>query len=504
VPVWVDVQRWEALERTWDAVEAMPSGTTRELEALCEAWEQVERQLADAAARLRLWDAADLRAVAYRLQLDRMIRDIEPRCAPHRERLLARLSAAPPALLTHGLRGVLATQQRRRWRNGQAVVPLVASLEETTRRWAELVAPCVAPRLAWEAARAGFDPVARRTAWDALVAAHRQVSPALEHLWEEQEALRSLLAQQAGLESIEALAAEEAGRGELHAAVASFCEAVRFHVRLPLLASQPPDPWARDRAWGAPGQTPPIEALAADCEEAARWIGGERMAQLARESLGWSDLELRGTKALGAMTLVRPVAMRPVVFMRPLEGFEDGPTLLHELGHALQVRSVPSRWWCLGPPLPLAAQEVCAMGMERIGARVLSRINGPHLAYWRGVSGWLEEQLDTLLCQLAARAAFERWMVHAPHSSSGMRQDVWAHMQRMFGPLEDEEGLPWTAEPTFFLRPFYALDYGLALLQVRQHLLPGPPSALARVMAANTAGTWGAWCEQLGWSASFL
>lgn len=503
VPAWVDVQRWESLERTWDAVEAMPSGTSRELEALCDAWEQVERQISDAAARLRLWDAADLRAVAYRLQLDRLLRDISPRCAPHRARLAARLLGASPGALTHGLRGVQAEQAQRRWRGGEAVVPLVASLEETTRRWSALMAPCVAPRLAWEQARTSFEPSRREAAWGALVEAHREVSPALEQLWEEQQALRALLAQQAGLEKVEALAAQEACRGEQHAAVASFCEAVRYHVRLPLLASEPPAAWARDRAWGAPMQTPPIEVLAADCVEATRRIGGERLAEQAREIMVWADIGARPTKAMGAMTLVRPVAMRPVVFVHPTGSFEDGPTLLHELGHALQATSVASRWWCIGPQLPLAAQEVCAMGMEHVGARILSGLPGPHQPYWRGVSGWLNHDLDTHLCQLAARSAFERWLHHSPQASSGLRQEVWTHMQRMFGPSDDEEGLPWTAEPTFFLRPFYSLDYGLALLQVRQHLLSSGASALLRVLAAPPVGSWSGWCEQMGWSASF-
>jgi hypothetical protein len=503
VPAWVDVQRWESLERVWAAVEAMPSGTPRELEALCDAWEQIERQLADAAARLRLWDAADRRAVAYRMQLDRLIRDIEPRCAPYRLRLADRLRSAPPRLLTHGLRGVAAAQQERRWRHAPAVVPLIASLEESQRRWAEISAACVPARLVWEAARTSFESDRREQAWQALVAAHWEVSPALEQLWEEQEALRLLLAQQAGLERVEALAAQEAGRAELVAAVASCCEAVRGQVRLPLMVDPPPAPWTRDRAWGAPGETPHIDALAADCVEAARIIGGERLAGQAAQLVEWGDLEARPNKALGAMTLVRPQSMRPVLFVHPLGRFEDGLMLLHELGHGLQLMNTAPRWWGIGPHMPLAAQEVCAMGFEHVGARILAMLPGPHQGYWRAVHGWQDTALDVALCRFAARAAFERWLYGAREASAGLRHEVWAHMQRMFGPQEDEEGLPWTAESTFFLRPFYALDYALALLQVRQHLTLAPPSALARVLAATPTGSWSAWCAQMGWSADF-
>lgn len=182
---------------------------------------------------------------------------------------------------------------------------------------------------------------------------------------------------------------------------------------------------------------------------------------------GHVDCENRPGKARGAFCEPLPSLGMPFVFTSPMGTQGDVGTLVHEMGHALQMyesRAQPSFDY-LEPPGDIAEVHAMSLGF----------LLRPHwdLLFGREAAERTRDRqiADALLvlpdCAMADH--FQHEVYARPNMTPADREALWRALRRRYTPWVDwgdldhlAAGAEWQLAPHFFQMPFYAIEYALA------------------------------------------
>ncbi len=201
------------------------------------------------------------------------------------------------------------------------------------------------------------------------------------------------------------------------------------------------------------------------------------------------DLENRPGKRGGAFCTTMPDRDEVRIFCNSTGTASDVRTLLHESGHAFQ--SWESRWVEaveLQSPT-LEACEIHSMGMEYLAYPYLnSFFEQEHERRFK--QAHLVEGMQ-FLCYACVVDGFQHQVYANPGMDAEQLVDAWRDLWAQFMAGEDwdgyhqELGTYWHHKLHIFTRPFYYIDYALALLcalQLWQLSIRDPAEALERYL----------------------
>lgn len=188
---------------------------------------------------------------------------------------------------------------------------------------------------------------------------------------------------------------------------------------------------------------------------------------------GLYDLDPRDGKVQGGFTMTLDGNRWPFVFGNRTGSADDVRLILHELGHAYQLRTSAlqrpraSDW--LGSA---ETAEVHAMSLELLAFPVLDDVFGPEVDE---VVRQSLVQAVAILPYTAAIDAFQHAVYAQPDASPDDRAQMWRDAENSFMPWRYEPDLPcvaagrqWHRQGHVFFAPFYYLDYALARVAALQ------------------------------------
>ena len=183
---------------------------------------------------------------------------------------------------------------------------------------------------------------------------------------------------------------------------------------------------------------------------------------------GLIDLENRPGKRGGAFCTSIPDRSEVRIFCNSTGSASDVLTLLHESGHAFQGWESQ---WIAANELRLPSLEACeihSMGMEYLAYPHLGIFFTPEHEY-RFKQGHLVEAMQ-FLCYACVVDGFQHAVYASPGMNAGQLADSWRDLWDQFmvgenwGDYREELGTYWHHKLHIFARPFYYIDYALALL----------------------------------------
>ncbi|MCB9693275.1 MAG: peptidase M3, partial [Alphaproteobacteria bacterium] len=190
---------------------------------------------------------------------------------------------------------------------------------------------------------------------------------------------------------------------------------------------------------------------------------------------GLLDLFARDGKAPGGFTTWFEGGEWPFVFMNAGGAASDVTTLVHEMGHAFQIRTsslvLPRHDERIGSA---ETSEVHSMSLELL---VHPHVGGLFASPDDAVAYRHQNLLDalTVLPYTAAIDAFQHDVYAHPDATPDERAGFWKDAERAFLPWRDEPDLPhvsdgrtWQRQGHVFFAPFYYLDYALARVMALQ------------------------------------
>lgn len=185
------------------------------------------------------------------------------------------------------------------------------------------------------------------------------------------------------------------------------------------------------------------------------------------------DLVAKKGKAGGGYCTVIPSYNTPFIFSNFIGTADDINVLTHEAGHAFQVY-MSRNHNLLEYKMPTAeACEINSIAME-----LLTR-------QWMGL--FFEEEQDkflylqlnsylTLLTQIATGDEFQHEIYANPDLSPAERCSIWRTIEKKYQGFKNysensflDQGTSWYDSYHIFVRPFYYIDYGLALVCALQY-----------------------------------
>ena len=193
-----------------------------------------------------------------------------------------------------------------------------------------------------------------------------------------------------------------------------------------------------------------------------------KMAPKAKLDDGLIDLENRPGKRGGAFCTSIPDRSEVRIFCNSTGSASDVLTLLHESGHAFQGWESQ---WIAANELRLPSLEACeihSMGMEYLAYPHLGIFFTPEHEY-RFKQGHLVEAMQ-FLCYACVVDGFQHAVYARPGMNAGQLADSWRDLWDQFmvgenwGDYREELGTYWHHKLHIFARPFYYIDYALALL----------------------------------------
>jgi len=188
--------------------------------------------------------------------------------------------------------------------------------------------------------------------------------------------------------------------------------------------------------------------------------------------LGLLDLSSRKGKAPGGFQLILFEVKLPFIFMNAVGTNRDLFTLLHEGGHAFHTFAASDQPIIDYQPAPMEFSEVASMAMENLSRE--------HLNVFYNDTDSARAQYEHfsknifLLPWIATVDAFQHWIYSHPDHSIEDRNTHWVELIERFNNGVDFSGYTqaikyrWHAQVHIFERPFYYIEYGVALLGALQ------------------------------------
>jgi len=449
----------------------------------------------------------------------RFVEHIEPRCEPRWQRLREKYVRSPAR---EGL-------DRRRYfvfdRSTQTAVELfreenVPLRTEDRTLYQRYQKICGAMTVEFEGREQTLQQMARylevpdrrvrREAWELIACRRAADHAAIEEIFDKMIALRSRIAQNAGLPDFrdyqfrayerfdygpdDCLAFHEAVERRVVPVWRELQERRRRRLGLETLR-----PWdlAVDPQRRAPLK--PFEQtseLTRKCSQIFHRLDPALGAQFdMMVKAGWLDLESRKGKAPGGCQLTFEESRHPFIFMNAAGMHRDVMTLLHEAGHAFHYLA------CRDQPLKpyrhagMEMAEVASMGMEMLAldhldvfyaGQDLVRARREHL-----------ESIVWLFTWVATIDAFQHWLYTHPGHTRQEREACWESLLERFGGIEDwtgyeeHRGRLWQKQLHLFGVPFYYIEYGIAqigALQLWRNARRNRKNALRRYREALALG----------------
>ncbi|MDB5100737.1 MAG: peptidase [Cyanobacteria bacterium RYN_339] len=448
-------------------------------------WNELKRWVDGETVRRRFREAQDTRDEAAR-EANRVVREaIDPLVEPHEAHLRAAFLAAAcrPAMAE-----ALGEQLFVRYQTAQdayepANIPLRVQEGQIVADYMRLLASASfdaggeALTLSQGTARlTDPDTGRRRAAWTGVVGWMEAHAEEFHGIYDRLTAVRHEMAGNLGEATFVPLAYRRMDRSDYGPAeVAAFREEIRTHV-VPVMA--------RLRAWQArelgvavvpaadveflPGVALPADVAPVDTQltKAQQLFDrlDPRMAAHFRRMVdrGLIDLPSRPGKATGAFCSNFEDTAEAAIFCNSTGGVIDVITLIHEMGHAIQVwESMPLPAMDLRWP-GMDAAEVLSMGLELLALPEMEVFFGQDVERFRRI------QLVTVLNRLPYMAvvdAFQHWVYEHPGHTHGAREAAWDDLWRQFMPGVDYQGqhrTRWMRQLHLFKYPFYYIDYALA------------------------------------------
>lgn len=331
----------------------------------------------------------------------------------------------------------------------------------------------------------------RQRAWEALDARRSQERQTINGIWERFLAIRTKIAEVAGMPDYRAYAWKQKFRFDyspedcrsFHAAIRQvFVPAAervyeRRKRRLGIEAIRPWDVYVDPR-----GVAPikPYETmdefktkLHAIFKNVDPEFGNYFQIMMDEDLL---DLESRKNKAPGGYSLGLHVAHRPFVFINNTHTPFDVQTMLHEGGHAFhEFERAHCHFYQRGEIyLPAEFAEVASMSMELLASPYKTKEHGGFYTDQEHARTMIEllEDIIIILPYIALVDAFQHWIYENPGLSSEASncEEKWGELwdQYMVGidysGLEDSKKTYWHRQGHIFGSPFYYVEYGLAQL----------------------------------------
>ena len=216
-----------------------------------------------------------------------------------------------------------------------------------------------------------------------------------------------------------------------------------------------------------------IEQLVNGCLEIFNRVDSELGANFKHMiDLGLLDLSSRRGKAPGGFQITLSEVKLPFIFMNAVGTNRDLFTLLHEGGHAFHTFAARNQPIIDYRPAPMEFSEVASMAMENLSREHLdvfyndadaARAQYEHLA-----------KNIFLLPWIATVDAFQHWMYSNPDHTNAERDKYWIELMQKYNDGINYTGYEhalkyrWHAQIHIFERPFYYIEYGIALLGALQ------------------------------------
>ena len=188
------------------------------------------------------------------------------------------------------------------------------------------------------------------------------------------------------------------------------------------------------------------------------------------------DLENRKNKASGAYSLCYNVAGLPFIFMSHTDTKMDVDTILHEGGHAFHsFECAHLRFHQKAESyVPAEFAEVASMGMELLASPYLTKEYGGFFTDEESARARIAHLESFILFwpYMALVDAFQHWIYENPHrSTDGTKcEEKWGELWDRFMKGIDYSGLEkykkiyWHGQGHIHTTPFYYVEYGLAEL----------------------------------------
>lgn len=208
------------------------------------------------------------------------------------------------------------------------------------------------------------------------------------------------------------------------------------------------------------------------------------------------ELENRKGKAPGGYQSSMQESRLPFIFMNAVGRDMDLRTLVHEGGHAFHMMAAREEPLMEYRSAPIEFCEVASMGMELLAL--------PHLDVFykdaddlrRAYRSRLEDVV-LLLPSVALGDAFQHWIYTHPSHTRAERAKRWVELANRFGSgvdwtgYEEQQAYGWHGTLHFFTVPFYYIEYGFAqtgALQVWMRSLRNYQEAVERYWNALLLG----------------
>lgn len=182
---------------------------------------------------------------------------------------------------------------------------------------------------------------------------------------------------------------------------------------------------------------------------------------------GYLDLESRPAKAGGGFCAYMDALKAPFVFSHGAGTWGDVRTLVHEIGHAFQAFSCREMDLSEQRHATYESCEIHSMSLEYLSWPQLGAFFGDGAARVQRIH--LAEGLAFLPYGVAVDH-FQHLVYEQPSASPAERHAMWQQMERTYLPWRQWGGMPhaadggrWQYQRHIYLRPFYYIDYTLAL-----------------------------------------
>lgn len=490
VPEGFDATDVEALGRIYDALEARPVETVRQLEGFILDWEELGAALYEGKTAAYIDMTVDTTDEGAEERYLKVVETVLP-VKEQRDFALKRKMLRSPALGGLGdayamfVRNVRSEVGLFREEN----VPLmteelklnqeynkIAGAEEAEFRGKMYTLPQLRPFLE------ETDRETRKGAWRARWGAKLKDAGALDDLYDRMYEVRQTIARNAGYDNYRDYKFEEMKRFDYTPEdCLAFHEAIAKHIvpvvqkewegRRERLGVETLRPWDLevDLEGGQPMKPfDKVERLQEGCWRIVSEIDPQ-LGGFFREMIdtGLLDLENRQGKAPGGYMDALADTRVPFIFMNAVGSKDDVETLLHEGGHSFN--------YYLARELPLPSLHMPTNEFSEVGSMSMELLARPYLGEF-----YSEEELGRLLSEqlkdklrffpfMAMIDAFQHWVYTAEEHGAEARKAKWVELEERFRPGLDWSGVEQYREigwqyPHVMDSPFYYVEYGIAQL----------------------------------------
>lgn len=517
----LDATRWETFAPYYEALQAQAL-EPETVGPWLEQWSHLSRVVREAITWINIEKSQDTTNAAREQAFLSVVNDVYPQAMRAEQALKERLLQVE----VHDPRMVVPLRNLRNEVDlfREANIPLITRLQKLVNNYDRITGGL---KTTWDegeemnlsqldAMLVQPDRALRERAWRAMMALWLSQREQLNQIYTDALALRTEVAQNAGLPDYRAYAFRDRGRFDyspedcftFHEAIAEVVVPAARRVllrrckRLGLVSLRPWDLRVE------PGAAEPLQPYREPAELTA---GVQAIFDQVDPALGSAfrtmvderllDLETRPGKQLGGYCSTLPLRQRPFIFMNGTGTHDDVQTMLHEAGHAFHAFAkleLPLIW---ETATPMEFNEVASMAMELLAAPYLTRDNGGFYSQSEAARARIEhlEGILLFLPYMAVVDAFQHWVyTHVAEASEPANLDMaWDELWQKFMPVTDWSGFEdarqtgWHRKLHIFTDPFYYVEYGIAqvgALQIWRNSLADPRGALAAYRQALAAG----------------